>query len=766
MHDGEPTTDPSVGPAGLPPFPTGVSTAFLVLGTPLVLVHATDAVGLAAFTVLGVAGVTASVAGLLRHRPQPTWAWWALLVSGMLFALGGVLRDAVGSLGDLSAQRSAAAEFVTMPAYVLFVSSLLGIVRRRGRPMQTAGVSMDAGIVGLGLLLLAWVFLIDPTLADLDASTRARALVAVYPPIAVLIAAVTARLAFSVEDHTRSTRFLLAGTTCFIIGEVLFTLTEIRAIDLPGNLLEVPYGFTWVFFGAAVTHPSIVRTDDVPLDADEGFPRSRLVVIGATLLVPATLFALWTPKDSVSRAVVGSLTVCMSVAVVVRVFVALSQQQRTQRRLSRLAHYDDLTGLPNRSLVIDRTGSMLRSCRRVGQPLSLLFFDIDRFKMVNDTMGHAAGDVLLSACARRVVDTVPAAALVGRLSGDEFVVVLPGADARSALRHAERLREAFLAPVPFGSDQFVTISIGVATADAETTDAASLLRDADTAMYLAKERGRDSVAVFDMSLRLRHGRRLDVERRLRQVIDRHELRVHYQPVVSLPVGRIDGVEALVRWPRDPDPIDTTEFVAVAEESGLVATIGRTVLREATTQVAQWRRHDGLGHLRLAVNVSARELLHGNLVKVVREALDASGLDPDALWLEITERVLIEDSAVVSQRLEELRAMGVHVSVDDFGTGYSALSYLQRFPVEQVKIDRSFVAGLGTAGLAAEPLVRAVLAMARALGLSVVAEGVETPEQAGRLVELGCEMAQGWHFAPPASAADLAPYLRSQATDVV
>ncbi len=185
-------------------------------------------------------------------------------------------------------------------------------------------------------------------------------------------------------------------------------------------------------------------------------------------------------------------------------------------------------------------------------------------------------------------------------------------------------------------------------------------------MYLAKERGRDSVAVFDMSLRLRHGRRLEVERRLRQAIDRHDLLVHYQPVVGLPVGRIDGVEALVRWPRDADPIDTTEFVAVAEESGLIATIGRTVLREATTQVAQWRRHDGLGHLRLAVNVSARELLHGNLVKVVREALESSGLDPDALWLEITERVLIEDSAVVMQRLEELRTMGVHVSVDDFG----------------------------------------------------------------------------------------------------
>lgn len=738
---------------------------FIALGTPLVALHASQLVGDAAFAVLGIAGVVVSVIGLRRNRPRPSWAWWCLLGSAVLFTIGGAIRDTVDAVSDLSADRSLAADWVTFPAYMLLAASLLAIVHARGRPMHTAGISLDAGIIGLALLMVAWALIVDPMLVDLDASPRARLAIAVYPPVMVLLAAVVARLAFTVEDRTWSTRLVLAGTISFLVGDVLFVLTEIQAIDLPGRLLDAPFGFAWLFFGGAVLHPSISRPGPSPIDADDGFPRTRLAVIGVSLLVPAALFIVWAPSDTASRVVVGLLSAAIAGTVVVRVFVALSQQQRTQRRLSMLAHYDDLTGLPNRSLLIDRIEALLRSTARERAPLSLLFFDIDRFKMVNDTSGHAEGDRLLVACAERVVDTMPSAATVGRLSGDEFVVVLPGTDTAGAHRQAERLREAFLAPVPFGSDHFVTISVGVVSAhpDTERLDAATLLRDADTAMYLAKERGRDAVAVFDVSLRHRHSRRLDVERRLRHAIERDELTVHYQPVVSLPFGRLEGVEALVRWLPDSDPVETTEFITVAEESGLIATIGQLVMNEATRQVAIWRRRPGLEDLRLAVNVSARELLHGSISKVVRSALDSSGLDADVLWLEITERVLLEDSTVVTQRLEEVRALGAHISVDDFGTGYSALSYLKRFPVEQVKIDRSFVSGISStrADSRDASLVAAIIALARALDLGVVAEGVETPDQAHRLIELGCERAQGWHFAPPASATDLDPFLQAQ-----
>ena len=736
---------------------------FVALGTPLVALHASQLVGDAAFAVLGMAGVVVSVVGLRRNRPRPGWPWWCLLGSAVLFTIGGAIRDSVDAVSDLSAERSLAADWVTFPAYTLLAVSLLAIVHARGRPMHTAGISLDAGIIGLALLMVAWALIVDPMLVDLDASPRARLAIAVYPPVMVLLAAVVARLAFTVEDRTWSTRLILAGTTSFLVGDVLFVLTEIQAIDLPGRLLDAPFGFAWLFFGGAVLHPSICRPDPTPIDADDGFPRTRLAVIGVSLLVPAAVFIVWSPSDTASRVVIGLLSAAIAGTVVVRVYVALAQQQRTQRRLSMLAHYDDLTGLPNRSLLIDRIEALLRSTGRERAPLSLLFFDIDRFKMVNDTSGHAEGDRLLVACAARVVDTMPPDATVGRLSGDEFVVVLPGTDTAEAHRQAERLREAFLAPVPFGSDHFVTVSIGVtSTSSVDVEDAATMLRDADTAMYLAKESGRDTVAVFDLSLRQRHSRRLDVERRLRQAIDRGDLTVQYQPVVALASGRLHGVEALVRWRPDPDPVETTEFITVAEESGLIATIGHLVMSEATRQVAIWRRRPGLDDLRLAVNVSARELLHGNLGRVVRSALDSSGLEPDALWLEITERVLLEDSTAVVQRLEEMRTLGAHISIDDFGTGYSALSYLKRFPVEQVKIDRSFVSGLSTGADDGRDatLVSAIIALARALDLGVVAEGVENVDQAHHLVDLGCELGQGWHVAPPASAADLDPFLQA------
>jgi diguanylate cyclase (GGDEF)-like protein len=411
---------------------------------------------------------------------------------------------------------------------------------------------------------------------------------------------------------------------------------------------------------------------------------------------------------------------------------------------------DALTGLANRALFLDR----LRSLTAAGSPLAVLFLDLDDFKLVNDGWGHETGDRLLCEVADRLRAAVRPGDLVARLGGDEFTVLCEGVSGeREALAIAARLRAAFEEPFDIaGQRRHVRASIGCRGAADHEGGAEALLRDADVAMYQAKDKGRNRIELYSEETRRRIVRRLEIEQELRAALEIGGLAVHYQPQVDLLTGRVAGVEALARWTHPRlGAVSPAEFIAVAEETGLIGPLGAFVLGETCREVAAWRRR-GL-QVAATVNVSAHQLSDPGFADAVACELAAADLEPSSICLELTESALMGAGEEPRQTLAALKELGVYVAIDDFGTGFSSLAALKRLPVEVVKVDRSFVDGLGT-----DPedsaIVASVLSLAHAMGLHVIAEGVETPLQASELVALGCTVAQGFLWSPAVPAADV------------
>ena len=446
---------------------------------------------------------------------------------------------------------------------------------------------------------------------------------------------------------------------------------------------------------------------------------------------------------------------------------ALAEQQRkAEAALTHQATHDDLTGLPNRILLEDRVTQALTRSRRAQSRVAVMFLDVDRFKVINDSLGHTVGDELLRTVAQRLQAILRPEDTIARFGGDEFVIVTENwsADNTPSVL-AARIAQGVSRPARIdGADVVVTVSIGVAVAGAEY-DAGSLLRDADAAMYQAKEHGGDRCVMFDAAMRDAAHRRLQTERDLRTALGGSDLQVEYQPIMEMASGRLVGVEALVRWRKGGDTtVPPDDFIPVAEETGLILQLGAEVMDKACRQVAAWRREiPGLGDLWLSVNLSARQLLYPGIVEQVRDALSASDLDPAALCLEITETVLLDDTDSCARSLQALHAIGVRVAVDDFGTGYSSFTYLKQLPVDVLKIDQSFVAGLGTGCSTKDrAIVAGIVDLANAFALTTVAEGVETADQVVQLKALGCEVAQGFHYCPPLAPADAAKWLHTRA----
>jgi diguanylate cyclase (GGDEF)-like protein len=451
------------------------------------------------------------------------------------------------------------------------------------------------------------------------------------------------------------------------------------------------------------------------------------------------------------------------VAVFVDLYLERNRAQVAERALLHQAFHDALTGLPNRALFEDRLGQALARRERRRLEAAVLFLDIDRFKWVNDSLGHAAGDELIVAVADRLQAVVRPGDTVARFGGDEFVVLCEELHtAGEALLVADRLRGVLDAPFQLqGREIRLTASVGIALASTSTHDTPdALLRDADAAMYRAKDGGRDRIELFDDEMRSRAMARLETESMLRRAIDQGELTVHYQPVIKLSTGRVTGVEALVRWKHPTRGlIPPSEFITVAEETGQIVALGGFVLNQACMQVARWNnRHPDRPPLAVSVNLSAHQVRCRGLAELVAGALARSNLQPRLLCLEITESALVEDAEASRAALEALKDLGVTLAVDDFGTGYSSLIYLRRFPVGVLKIDRSFVVGLGT-NTEDTAIVASVVGLAQALGLVAVAEGVETPEQLACLAELGCALAQGYHWSKPLPARQMDRWLK-------
>jgi diguanylate cyclase (GGDEF)-like protein/PAS domain S-box-containing protein len=444
---------------------------------------------------------------------------------------------------------------------------------------------------------------------------------------------------------------------------------------------------------------------------------------------------------------------------VAHILASATERDRYEEQMRHDALHDALTGLPNRTLLLDRLRQALARARRDGSRVAVIFLDLDNLKVLNDSLGHQAGDQLLRAIGPRLRRELRGTDTVARFGGDEFAVVCSDVtDEHHGAAIAERLVRAFEAPfVVDGEERFGSASVGVVITDPQAPrEPEELLSDADAAMYRAKERGRGRAEVFDAGLRARITARLSVERDLRRALDGEgRLWVAYQPYYRLPGRSLAGVEALVRWDHAArGNLAPAEFIPVAEESGLVVPLGAHVLREACAQVARWRRETPYTDLRLTVNVSARQMASPDFVGTVQEVLADTGLEPDSLGLEITEGLLLEETPATALTIELLQTLGVRLLLDDFGTGYSSLRYLQRYALDGLKVDRAFVAGLGEAGDGDGAIVDAIVGMARALGMAVIPEGVETEAQLARLAALGCDHAQGFLLSRPLPADEL------------
>lgn len=438
-------------------------------------------------------------------------------------------------------------------------------------------------------------------------------------------------------------------------------------------------------------------------------------------------------------------------------FRDITDRKVAESRLKQMALNDALTGLPNRRVLVDRLEHALDRARRNGLTVGVLFVDLDRFKSINDSLGHESGDELLREVAKRLLNVLRPSDTAARLGGDEFVVVCEDlADSDAARNVAERIKDSLSEPYDIQSESVViTASVGVVLSSLGSTSE-ELLRNADRAMYKAKEEGRSQYQMFNDSIAERAVERLEIERGLRQAIDHDQLILHYQPIVDLTTGKISGVEALIRW-RHPERglVLPTEFIDIAEDSGAIVPMGSWALHTACRQVAQ-----GIGNttrpISLAVNVSGRQAARPEFRGTVQHALEESGLDPSLLHLELTESVFLEAGGATISGLSRLKELGIHLSIDDFGTGYSSLTYLRRFPVDSVKVDRSFVSGVRTERHD-EAIVEAVISLGGTFNLEVIAEGVENFGQAERLRELGCAYAQGFFFGAPKPAEELGDF---------
>ncbi len=440
----------------------------------------------------------------------------------------------------------------------------------------------------------------------------------------------------------------------------------------------------------------------------------------------------------------------------------VQERQRFEEELRRQALYDGLTGLPNRTLLMNRLEHAIELAHRKDQALTLLVIDIDRFKMINDSLGHELGDELLKVAAVRIAESVRSSDTFARLGSDEFALLLPEAmDDAVLLPLIERITQSIAQPVMLGGHEVtVTCSVGCSIYPQDGDDAVTLLRHADTAMDSAKELGRNSVRRYSPSLNPRIQERIETETHLRRALKRDEFLLHYQPLVDLGTGEIVGVEALIRW-QHPDwgLVPPLSFIPVAEDSGLIGPIGEWVLRRACAQAAAWNRA-GLPPLRMSVNLSAQQFLDPGLEQQVLNALAESGLPPQQLELELTESVSMKNPENTIRILDRFNALGIKLAIDDFGTGYSNLAYLRRFPVHRVKLDRSFVAEL-THEESSHVICEAIVAMAHKLSLEIVAEGVDTIEQRDQLMAFDCDLMQGYWYSRPVPAAACETLLRAR-----
>ena len=708
------------------------------------LLNLSPALSTAAFAVIGLGVLWASFTGPRRAGAEPRIAWTLMAVASVLFLAGVIIRPWATSRPF---PWMLVADALTVPGYILLATVLIIILRVRHAVDRPA--VLDGLIVCLAAALACTLLLAMPAAAVPGRPAVISVLAGLYPLLDVVVVLLVLNLIFTAGSWPVSLLTFLGTMVLLLTGDLAYALIGVSGHLYTSPLLDLPFLLAFTLYGVTTLHPSVAelsRAGHVPVQA---WSWRRLALLVPALATPFVLLATIGNRSEGVRLIIAATGAAMVLLLVVRAVTAVRAQADAQLASEHLARHDPLTGLPNRGMISAEVERLLRRLPDDDPDKRVWVFllDLDGFKWINESWGHDTGDELVLQTALRLRAAVPREDMVARVGGDEFLIAYVG-DKAGALRLVDEIRGCFARPVGVrGTEMVVTASIGIAHAGGNrdaTVTAEALLRDADTAMYRAKADGPGRSTIFDTSMHDRVLERIELETSLRGAAEQGQLRVAYQPIVPLDTGRVLGAEALVRWEHpERGAIPPMVFIPIAEEAGLIGEIGTWVRREALRQLGLWRADGTVADdFYLSINVSPRQLNDPELPLVVSAELLEHHVPARSVALEMTESVMVDGSSVTSRVLFDLRQLGLRLLVDDFGTGFSALGYLRKFPVTGVKIDRSFVNGLGQSHQD-EEIVRAVVAMSSALGLSVIAEGVENRRQRDALAATGVVQGQGW-----------------------
>ncbi|HWS39001.1 MAG TPA: EAL domain-containing protein [Actinoplanes sp.] len=716
-------------------------------GTVVTLIYAVapeSAVATAGFVALGIATVAGCFAGPRRWGAEPRSAWLMMAASALLFLIGVIIRPTVT---EQPMPWPLVADAASFSGYLLLGAFLVALLRLRGGLDRHA--LLDGALVFLAAGLAGTLLLAIPAATVPGRSPLLSIIQGTYPLLDVMLVFLLLNLTFTAKHWPVSLIAYIAMMTLMGAGDLAYAIAGVNGQIYASPLLNVPFLLAYTALGMATLHPSVAdlsRPDKLPAQA---WSWPRLALLLPALAAPFLLLPGAGARSPHARLLIAVAGIAIVTLLLLRAIAAVRAQVAAQLRSEHQATHDPLTGLPNRQSMSAEIERLVSVPDPEGHNrIWVYMLDLDGFKWVNDSWGHDTGDQLVIDVGRRLRTAIRGGIPLARVGGDEFLLAYVG-EKGDALRLVDDIRGCFTRAFPVRDhDVVISASIGISHAEADpvnaTVIAEALMRDADTAMYRAKGEGPGRSTIFDTSMHTQVRERIELEVALRQALEKDELHVAYQPIVRLETGVPVGAEALVRWDHpERGSIPPMQFIPIAEDAGLITVIGAWVRKEALRQLGVWRSEGTVGDdFYLSVNVSPRQLNDPELPLIVSGEMVRYGVPPHCVALEMTESVMVDGSSVTARVLFELRELGVKLLVDDFGTGFSALGYLRRFPVTGVKIDRSFVTGLGV-NLEDDEIVRAVVAMSHALGLTVIAEGVETPLQREALHAVGVINGQGW-----------------------
>ncbi|MGB5755270.1 MAG: GNAT family N-acetyltransferase [Acidimicrobiales bacterium] len=712
---------------------------------------------------VGLVSLILLLFGIWKNRPRPVapWLWFAGGLASFLTA--DVIYYVIElQSGDSGPPFPNIADGFYLAMYPLMIIGLIKMVNEVA-PGRSRASFIDAAVVGIAMFGTMWVLFVDDFFVS-DTSFGALAVSLGYPVMDVALLAVAARLVVTVHLKHPPFAFIVTAIGSLAVADTGYQIYLVNGTFKTGLFIDAFWLLFYVGFSIAALHPRVRRRPPEPEDQDRLTPIQLIIMFVATLSVPL-IDLFW--GNLADRVVTIAASAMLFMLILTRVFDLMKTVEKGKDRLRHDAEHDSLTGLANRVLFAERTKAALAKNDRK-HPVAVLFIDLDDFKTVNDSLGHQAGDQLLAEVATRLGTVVRDGDTVARFGGDEFAVLLESAvDKRDATNVARRALESLGDPVDLGDRGVRAMaSIGIAIDTDGTSDVDSIMRNADVAMYLSKSRGKGRFEVFEAEMHEEAMERLDLKADLQKALDEKQFQLHYQPIFELQTGKVQLVEALLRW-KHPERgmIAPDRFITLAEENGMIVPIGNWVIREACRQAAQWHKISGCEDISVSVNLSMRQLQDDQLINGLTNAISASGIAANRVVLEITESMLAIDADQSAGILGQLKTIGVKLAIDDFGTGYSSLSYLKAFPVDAIKIDRSFINELHRSSTSSA-LVEAVVNLSRALGAYTVAEGIEYSDQAGILRKLGCDRGQGFYYCRPLTGSALTSLFREHLDDEV